>query len=525
MKFDTDNSGILEKSEVVAALISMGIDKAMAKKTAAALDVNGDNSCEYLEFTAACLLSLEDQFDELLRQEFRILDVRRCGSLTDKEFEPLLEELKALAASRGMQLEEIDSDGDGNIDFQEFCSYFGRPDAVYKMVQKENEKAAKEQQMPMKQHVRIMGGFGKPVEKSMEQIRLSMEQSMEGKTILDKTAKPKASASSTVASAKPRSIAEENNKPKASTEKEKTKASSSSSPASVAPRTPSSSSTAAVAGTPSSNSAKASPSSLSAPVASSPSRPKAKAKPGEEDRQLFAKPEGSVASSRANSFDGSSASGRSVTSSLRPSAFGGSALDSSKGGSVLSSDKKDEDEEDTVQYEEDSEPEEVCILSPQALTLPQLQSVKGFCGGSLNAPLRLRDVPKARRGVPLDGIADTASMESHYAVRGTLEVPDIYASLVNRTEEAQESSGSFARNDRLSVPPPRVTDSGELYMSTSAASLASMEGAAAGCIGCWVAGQSISMCGPAPPIRLCSPVKPERKLPDTDPNSSWVVSL
>lgn len=392
------------------------------------------------------------------------------------------------------------------------------------MVQKEKEKAAKEQQMPMKQHVRIMGGFGLPVEKSMEQIRLSMEQSMEGKTILDKTAKPKASASSTVAGSKPRSIAEENNKPRASTEEEKTKASPSSTSASVASRTPSSSSTA-VAGTPSSNGAKASPSSLAAPAPSSPSRPKAKARPGEEERQPFSKPEGSVASSRANSFDGSSASGRSVASSLRPSAFGGSVLDSSKGGSGLGSDKKDEEEEDTVAYEEDSEPEEVCILSPHALILPQLQSVKGFSGGSLNAPLRLRDVPTARRGVPLDGIADTATMESHYAVRGTLEVPDIYASLVNRTEEAQESSGSFARSDRLSVPPARVTDSGEIYMSTSAASLASMEGAAAGCIGCWVAGQTVLMCGPSPPIRLCSPVNMDRKLSDTDPNSSWVVSL
>ena len=43
-------------------------------------DVNGDNSCEYLEFTAACLLSMEEEFDELLRQEFRILDTKRAGA-------------------------------------------------------------------------------------------------------------------------------------------------------------------------------------------------------------------------------------------------------------------------------------------------------------------------------------------------------------------------------------------------------------------------------------------------------------
>lgn len=43
-----------------SALVSVGISKELAKKTAKALDVNGDNSCEYLEFTAACLLSMED---------------------------------------------------------------------------------------------------------------------------------------------------------------------------------------------------------------------------------------------------------------------------------------------------------------------------------------------------------------------------------------------------------------------------------------------------------------------------------
>ena len=116
----------------------MGISKDLAKKTAKALDVNGDNSCEYLEFTAACLLSMEEEFDELLRLEFRQLDTKRpglcglhdmaqppstaipehpkqpnaltwwgrravsvcrTGALTAKEMEPLIAELKILDRS------------------------------------------------------------------------------------------------------------------------------------------------------------------------------------------------------------------------------------------------------------------------------------------------------------------------------------------------------------------------------------------------------------------------------------------
>merc|ERR1719277_1867796 len=99
-KFDTDCSGVLERSEVVAALMSLGIDKATARKTAAALDINNDNSCEYLEFVAACLSSLETQFDELLKQEFRLLDRGQKGELNEKEMKKLMEELTQLAESR-----------------------------------------------------------------------------------------------------------------------------------------------------------------------------------------------------------------------------------------------------------------------------------------------------------------------------------------------------------------------------------------------------------------------------------------
>mmetsp|Transcript_48361 Transcript_48361/g.138133 ORF Transcript_48361/g.138133 Transcript_48361/m.138133 type:complete len:846 (+) Transcript_48361:70-2607(+) len=130
-KFDTDKSGVLERCEVVAALQSLGIDRISARKAAAALDVNGDSSCEYLEFAAACILSLKEEFDGMLRQEFKNLDVSFRGSLTPREMKPLLEELMPLAAAHGLQLEEIDSNSDGVISFSEFCGYFGRPGIDY----------------------------------------------------------------------------------------------------------------------------------------------------------------------------------------------------------------------------------------------------------------------------------------------------------------------------------------------------------------------------------------------------------
>lgn len=130
--FDADRSGTLSQAELIAALQKLGVDESTAKKTAVALDYDGDGTCEYLEFAAACLSSLGDPFDEMLWHEFKALDFRGQGQLTTKAMAPLFEKLTPLVLSRKLKIPNLDTDGDGLVNFEEFCTFFGRPGASHR---------------------------------------------------------------------------------------------------------------------------------------------------------------------------------------------------------------------------------------------------------------------------------------------------------------------------------------------------------------------------------------------------------
>lgn len=168
--FDADSSGVLDSQEVISALMSLGIDEKSAKLIAVALDINKDNSTDYCEFCAACLSSLKDEYNELLRQEFRKLDRRKQGALTEEDLAPLLSELQALAKERKLELQDLDLNGDCRVSFGEFCAYFGSPGMKMRDTSDTIEIAGRQRRssrsglglaladLPMKQHIRIVNG-------------------------------------------------------------------------------------------------------------------------------------------------------------------------------------------------------------------------------------------------------------------------------------------------------------------------------------------------------------------------------
>jgi len=126
-QYDSDSSGVLDMPELQACLESLGIAEPL--ELAAAFDVNNDGSCEYIEFAAACLPVLEEVFDEMIMTEFDALDLYRRGFISHSEMLPLVESLKQFAEADSINIGDVDTNGDGQISFEEFSLYFGRPGA------------------------------------------------------------------------------------------------------------------------------------------------------------------------------------------------------------------------------------------------------------------------------------------------------------------------------------------------------------------------------------------------------------
>jgi len=129
LKIDRDINGMLEKNEVLAALLMCGYDKDSAKKLYEGLDANGDGVIHFLEFSAMCLPALDNEFDELLAKEFYAIAKTR-GFITQIEMAPLFQELREIEQF-STTFADLDVNKDGKIDFKEFCTYFGRPGVSY----------------------------------------------------------------------------------------------------------------------------------------------------------------------------------------------------------------------------------------------------------------------------------------------------------------------------------------------------------------------------------------------------------
>lgn len=131
-KHDINNDGTLSPEELTTALQNLGIDEATSMQAAEALDLDGSGEIEYTEFIAGCLTFFEDNMDHLLWSAFKSMDLDKSGMISKEEVHTLLTRGQELGIAHvvpdlqqvSQMLEKIDGNHDGQIDFDEFKSYF-----------------------------------------------------------------------------------------------------------------------------------------------------------------------------------------------------------------------------------------------------------------------------------------------------------------------------------------------------------------------------------------------------------------
>merc|ERR1712129_558103 len=134
VSMDTDGDGELTLDELKAGCAGILQGKEF-DELFDSIDIDHSGSISYSEFLAATMDSKQFMRREVYWEAFRVFDLDQNGRITAKEFEQIMQNDGAdfnLAAGVGNSKEiaamfkEADSDGDGEIDFTEFCAMMGK---------------------------------------------------------------------------------------------------------------------------------------------------------------------------------------------------------------------------------------------------------------------------------------------------------------------------------------------------------------------------------------------------------------
>ena len=89
------------------------------------VDKDGNGEIDFFEFVAVLVKErAENQSKDEIMAVFRTLDERGCGYLTPDELRHIMRNLGEPLEEKEIDdiIREVDSDGNGEIDFEEFCS-------------------------------------------------------------------------------------------------------------------------------------------------------------------------------------------------------------------------------------------------------------------------------------------------------------------------------------------------------------------------------------------------------------------
>ncbi|KAK6269000.1 hypothetical protein QUC31_013160 [Theobroma cacao] len=122
---DTDKSGTITYEELKAGLARLGskLSEAEVKQLMQAADVDGNGTIDYIEFISATMHRYRLERDEHLYKAFQYFDKDNSGYITKDELETAMKEYgMGDEASIREVISEVDTDNDGKINYEEFCT-------------------------------------------------------------------------------------------------------------------------------------------------------------------------------------------------------------------------------------------------------------------------------------------------------------------------------------------------------------------------------------------------------------------
>jgi calmodulin len=126
-----DGSGKIDAAELLTVMKSLGQapDASEVADMINDVDVNGDGEIDFNEFLEmmARRLGTDNNQGEELRQAFKVFDKDGDGFITAVELKLVMKQLGEDLSDEQLadMMREADNNGDGRIDFGEFCKMMG----------------------------------------------------------------------------------------------------------------------------------------------------------------------------------------------------------------------------------------------------------------------------------------------------------------------------------------------------------------------------------------------------------------
>ncbi|KAI3717898.1 hypothetical protein L1987_69809 [Smallanthus sonchifolius] len=125
MNMDTDKSGTITYEELKTGLARLGskLTESEVRQLMDAADVDGNGSIDYIEFITATMHRHKLEREEDLYKAFQHFDTDGSGFITRDELESAMKEYgMGDEATIKEIISEVDTDNDGKINYEEFCT-------------------------------------------------------------------------------------------------------------------------------------------------------------------------------------------------------------------------------------------------------------------------------------------------------------------------------------------------------------------------------------------------------------------